>query len=158
MGETMKVEKKESKVLKFSEWSDLEGTELLQLLVQSEQIDEELHQLMIKKVPHLLKQSKLVQKQSNKTAKMAMKLSKQTKKYYLKVSKSIMKLIKNPEVSNELKLELIELLKELTVKIENCDERDKQFLSHQQLKTIGYGTMALAAIAAIYGVKAVKQD
>ncbi|MEO3111664.1 hypothetical protein ABHC34_10325, partial [Turicibacter sanguinis] len=84
--------------------------------------------------------------------------SKQTKKYYLKVSKSILKLIKNSEVSNELKVELIELLKEITLKIEKCDERDKHFLTQQQVKTFGYSTLALAGLVAIYGVKAIKKD
>lgn len=154
MSEAVKVDK----VLKFKDWNDLEGTELLQLLEQSEYLDEELHELIIKKVPNLLKQTKMVHHQSKKVAKMSLKMSKQTKKYYLKVSKSLMKLIKNPEVASELKLQLIELLKEITVKIEKCDERDKQFLSTQQAKTIGYSTLALAAMVAIYGVKAIKKD
>ena len=145
-------------ILKFKDWNDLEGTELLQLLEQSVDLDEELYELMMKKVPYLLKQTKMVHKQTYKTTKISMKLSKQTKKYYLKVSKSILKLIKNSEVSNELKVELIELLKEITLKIEKCDERDKHFLTQQHVKTFGYSTLALAGLVAIYGVKAIKKD
>lgn len=128
-------------------WSDLEGTELIELLTLSSELDSELYELALKKAPQLVKQNNKV-----------VKTSKQTKKYYYKVSKAIMKLLKNDELAHELKLELIELLKEITIKIEKCDERDKHFFGEQHKKTVSYGTMALLTVAAIYGVVANKKS
>lgn len=139
-------------------WSDLEGTELIELLTLSSDLDSELYELALKKAPQLVKQNNKVVKTSKQTVKYASKLSKQTKKYYYKVSKAIMKLLKNDELAHELKLELIELLKEITIKIEKCDERDKHFLGEQHKKTVSYGTMALLTVAAIYGVVANKKS
>lgn len=45
-----------------------------------------------------------------------------------------MKLLKRDDIAHELKLELIELLKELTIKVEKCDERDQYFFSEQHKK------------------------
>ena len=90
--------------------------------------------------------------------KQTMKSSKRTKKYYYKVSKAIMKLLKRDDIAHELKLELIELLKELTIKVEKCDERDQYFFSEQHKKTMGYGTVALFTVAAIYGVVTSKKS
>lgn len=139
-------------------WSDLEGTELIELLTLSSELDSELYELALKKAPQLVKQNNKVVKTSKQTVKYASKMSKQTKKYYYKVSKAIMKLLKNDELAHELKLELIELLKEITIKIEKCDERDKHFWGEQHKKTVSYGTMALLTVAAIYGVVANKKS
>lgn len=139
-------------------WSDLEGTELIELLTLSSELDSELYELALKKAPQLVKQNNKVVKTSKQTVKYASKMSKQTKKYYYKVSKAIMNLLKNDELAHELKLELIELLKEITIKIEKCDERDKHFLGEQHKKTVSYGTMALLTVAAIYGVVANKKS
>lgn len=139
-------------------WSDLEGTELIELLTLSSELDSELYELALKKAPQLVKQNNKVVKTSKQTVKYASKMSKQTKKYYYKVSKVIMKLLKNDELAHELKLELIELLKEIMIKIEKCDERDKHFLGEQHKKTVSYGTMALLTVAAIYGVVANKKS
>ena len=139
-------------------WSDLEGTELIELLTLSSELDSELYELALKKASQLVKQNNKVVKTSKQTVKYASKMSKQTKKYYYKVSKAIMNLLKNDELAHELKLELIELLKEITIKIEKCDERDKHFLGEQHKKTVSYGTMALLTVAAIYGVVANKKS
>lgn len=144
--------KSEINMSPIKEWKDLEGTEFLELLTSGAELDAELYELAVKKVPQLVKQSKLVLKSSHKTMKQAMKSSKRTKKYYYKVSKALIKLIKSDKVASELKVELIELLKEITVKIEACDERDKLFLNEQNKKTMRYTTVALLTVAAIYGV------
>ena len=104
--------KSEINMSPIKEWKDLEGTEFLELLISGAELDAELYELAVKKVPQLVKQSKLVLKSSHKTMKQAMKSSKRTKKYYYKVSKAIMKLLKRDDIAHELKLELIELLKE----------------------------------------------
>ena len=140
------------------EWKDIEGTEFLELLTSGAELDAELYELAVKKVPQLVKQSKLVLKSSHKTMKQTMKSSKRTKKYYYKLSKAIMKLLKRDDIAHELKLELIELLKELTIKVEKCDERDQYFFSEQHKKTMGYGTVALFTVAAIYGVVTSKKS
>lgn len=142
----------------IKEWKDLEGTEFLELLTLGADLDPELYELAVKKVPQLVKQTKLVMKTSQKTMKHAMKSSKRTKKYYYKVSKAIMKLLKRDDIAHELKLELIELLKDLTIKVEKCDECEKCFLSEQQKKTMSYGTVALLAVAAVYGVVTSKKS
>ena len=63
-----------------------------------------------------------------------------------------MKLIKRDDVAQEFKLELIELLKELTIKMEGCDQQGQAALVERHKKTMGYGTLALMTIAAVYGV------
>lgn len=150
--------KSEIMIPSIKEWKDLEGTELLELLASGAELDPELYELAVKKVPQLVKQTKFVLKSSHKTMKKAMKSSKRTKKYYYKVSKAIMKLLKRDDIAHELKLELIELLKELTIKVEKCDERDRYFLSEQHKKTMSYGTVALFTVAAIYGVVTSKKS
>lgn len=139
-------------------WADLDGTDVMELLTLSSELDSELYELALKKVPQLVKQHQRVVKTSNKSMKYALKTSKQTKKYYYKVSKAIMKLVKRDEVAHDLKLELIELLKEMTIKIEKCDERETHFFSEQYKKTVSYGTIALVTVAAIYGVVANKKS
>ena len=122
------------------EWKELEESELWELLTQLREVDPELYEDAVQRIPYLVKQNKLVFKSTQKTVKQLTKSAKQTKKYYYKLSKAIMKLIKRDDVAQELKLELIELLKELTIKMEG----------HK--KTMGYGTLALMTIAAVYGV------
>ena len=144
--------KSEINMSPIKEWKDLEGTEFLELLTSGAELDAELYELAVKKVPQLVKQSKLVLKSSHKTMKQTMKSSKRTKKYYYKVSKAIMKLLKRDDIAHELKLEL------LTIKVEKCDERDQYFFSEQHKKTMGYGTVALFTVAAIYGVVTSKKS
>lgn len=136
----------------IKEWKDLENTELMDLLAIGADIDPEFYQITMKKIPKLNKQVHTVAKINYKTVKQTLKASKRTKKYYYKVSKALMKLIKSDQVASELKVELIELLKEITIKIEACDERDKLFLNEQNKKTMRYTTVALLTVAAIYGV------
>ena len=136
----------------IKEWKDLENTELMDLLAIGADIDPEFYQIAMKKIPKLNKQVHTVAKINYKTVKQTLKASKRTKKYYYKVSKALIKLIKSDKVASELKVELIELLKEITVKIEACDERDKLFLNEQNKKTMRYTTVALLTVAAIYGV------
>ena len=158
MSETIMQESENQKIVKFASWSELEQTELLDLLALSNEVDPEFYEMVLKQVPIITKEAKKLRKSVQKNAKMAMKLSKSSKKYYYKVSKSILKLLKQDEISPELKLELIDFLKEITLKIEKADERDKKFYNQQQSKTIGYSTLALLAIGAIYGVKVIKKD
>lgn len=144
--------KSEGGTTPIKEWKDLENTELVELLAIGADIDPEFYQMAMKKVPKLNKQVETVVKVNHKTIKQTLKASKKTKKYYYKVSKALMKLIKHDEVANELKVELIELLKEITIKMEACDERDKLFLNEQNKKNVRYTTVALLTVAAIYGV------
>lgn len=158
MSEKIAQESKKQKIVKVASWSELEQTELLDLLALSSEIDPEFYEMVLKRVPFLMKETKKLRKSVQKNTKMAMKLSKSSKKYYYKISKSILKLLHQDGISPELKLELIDLLKETTLKMEKADERDKTFFNHQQTKTVGYSTLALLAIGAIYGVKAIKKD
>lgn len=158
MSEKIIQEFENQKIVKFVSWSELEQTELLDLLALSSEIDPEFYEVALKRVPFLMKETKKLHKSVRKNSKRVMKLSKSSKKYYYKISKCILKLLNQNEISPELKLELINLLKEMTLKIEKADERDKTFYNHQQAKTVGYSTLALLAIGAIYGVKAIKKD
>lgn len=158
MSEKVSNEFESQKVVQFNEWCDSAETELLELLSLSSDLDPELYEIALKRAPLIMKETKKMRKNARKNAKMAMKLSRSTKKYYLKVSKSIVKLIKNDEVTDDLKAELVALLKEISFKVERADERDKQFFSEQQSKTVGYSALALLAVAALYGVKAIKKD
>ena len=134
------------------EWKELEESELWELLTQLREVDPELYEDAVQRIPYLVKQNKLVCKSTQKTVKQLTKSAKQTKKYYYKLSKAIMKLIKRDDVAQELKLELIELLKELTIKMEGCDQQGQAALVERHKKTMGYGTLALMTIAAVYGV------
>lgn len=158
MSEKIMQESENQKIVKFAGGSELEQTELLDLLSLSSEIDPEFYERALKRVPFIIKEAQKLRKNVQKNAKMAMKLSKSSKKYYYKVSKSILKLLKHDEISPELKLELIEVLKEMTLKIEKADERDKTFYNQQQTKTVRYSTLALLVIGTIYGVKAIKKD
>ena len=139
-------------------WQELEEQELLELLTQLQEVDPALYQEAVSRIPYLVKQNKIVLKSTHKTMKQVAKSSKQTKKYYYKLSKAIMKLIKREDVAQELKLELIELLKELTIKLEACDKRNQLALTERHKKTMGYGTLALMTVAAVYGVVTQKKS
>ena len=65
--------KSEINMSPIKEWKDLEGTEFLELLTSGAELDAELYELAVKKVPQLVKQSKLVLKSSHKTMKQTMK-------------------------------------------------------------------------------------
>lgn len=158
MSQKVNSEVENQKVVKLHQWSDLEDSELLELLALSSDIDPEFYQVAIKQAPLMMKETKKARKNTYKNAKLAMKLSRSTKKYYLKVSKAILKLLKNNEIADELKGELLILLKEITLKMEQADIRDKEFLASHQSKTIGYSALALLAVAALYGVKAIQKD
>lgn len=158
MSQKVNSEVENQKVVKLHPWSDLEDSGLLQLLALSSDIDPELYQVAIKQAPLMMKETKKARKNDYKNAKLAMKLSRSTQKYYLKVSKAILKLLKNNEIADELKGELLILLKEITLKMEQADIRDKEFFSSHQSKTIGYSTLALLTVAALYGVKAIQKD
>lgn len=158
MSEKITQESKNQKIVKITSSSELEQTELLDLLALSNEMDPEFYEMVLKRVPFLMKETKKLRKSVYKNTKMAMKLSKSSKKYYYKISKSILKLLSQDGISPELKLELIDLLKETTFKMEKADERDKTFFNHQQTKTVEYSTLALLVIGAIYGVKAIRKD
>lgn len=158
MSQKVNSEVENQKVVKLHQWSDLAESELFDLLSLSNDIDPEFYQVAIKRVPLMLKESKRARKNTYKNSKLAMKLSHSTKKYYLKVSKSILKLLKNNEVSDELKGELLLLLKEITLKMDEADIRDKEFFANQQTKTMGYSALALLAVATLFGVKAIQKD
>ena len=84
------------------EWKELEESELWELLTQLREVDPELYEDAVQRIPYLVKQNKLVFKSTQKTVKQLTKSAKQTKKYYYKLSKAIMKLIKRDDVAQEL--------------------------------------------------------
>ncbi len=158
MEKVIGYQKSEIKDKSLNSSANLEEIAYMDLLTSISQLDSNPNELALKKVPKLLKQTKQVLKTNQKTVKQTSKLSKQTKKYYYKVSKAIIKLLKKDELPQELKLELIKLLNEITLKIEACDERDKYFFGEQHKKTISYGSVAFLTLAAIYGVVASKKS
>ncbi|MGL4337861.1 MAG: hypothetical protein ACRCST_13290 [Turicibacter sp.] len=137
--------------------TEYEVSELLTMLDDIEGMDEALYQKLIKRLSQLTKQSKLMHKSSKQHLKSAKKLSLANKKYYYKLSKQLIKLIKDEHISDELKNEFTQMLREINTFVDQADQRDKEFLSTQHKKAISYGGLLVVTLAAIYGVKTSKK-
>ena len=61
------------------EWKELEESELWELLTQLREVDPELYEDAVQRIPYLVKQNKLVFKSTQKTVKQLTKSAKQTK-------------------------------------------------------------------------------
>lgn len=140
----------------LKDYAEAELVELMGMIEEVEGIDKELYNKILKRISHLTKQSKMVHKNSRRQIKVAKKLSLSNKKCYYKISKKIIKLLKDDSISEEIKIELTKILREVISYLDVADIRDKEFLNTTHKKVLSYGGVMLVTVAAIYGVKTKK--
>lgn len=157
MGKKYYDEEGLKKALQIKDWRNLTKDKVLKLIQMSPDIDKEVYLKLLDQVPHLVEETRLVIQAAKDTIEVSKTLSIENKKYYMNVSNKILELIDSEKLSDELKKELISLIKIIADYMDKADIRDKTFLSEQLAKIWEYAGKALLVLTAIFGVKFIIQ-
>ncbi len=153
MGKKILTEEELKKKLKISDWRNLSKEKVMQLIQMSPNIDKEVFLKILEQVPHLVDETKVIINAFKESIDASKSMSIETKKYYTTVSNRILDLLESDKLSDELKIELKDLLVLIANKMDDLDNRDKVFMSAQLSKFWEYSSKALLVFATIFGVK-----
>jgi hypothetical protein len=153
MSEKYKTEEDIKKLLHIEDWRNLTKEKVLKLIQMSPDIDKEVYLKILDQVPNFIEETKVVIQAVKDAVEASKTLSLENKKYYINISNKIMELLGSENLSDELKKELIGLLKIMADYMDKADTRDKEFLVTQLDKLWDYGKGALMILAAVFGVK-----
>ena len=131
--------------------------QLMTLIQPIQEMDEDLYEVLLKQTQKLQSHNcsqKVIQKaplKANTT------LSKRHKKYLYKMAKRLTKLVKQNDVSDEIKLEALAIVRVIMSYLDEADSRDKTFISEHTKQLVGVSSLALVMIATLYGIKVNKK-
>ncbi len=157
MGKKYYDEEGLKKALQIKDWRNLTKDKVLKIIQMSPDIDKDLYLKLLDQVPHLVEETRLVIQAAKDTIEVSKVLSLENKKYYINISNKILELIDSEKLSDELKKELISLIKIIADYMDKADIRDKSFLGEQLGRMWEYAGKALLLLAAIFGVKFIAQ-
>ncbi len=127
--------------------------QLMALVEQLEPMDEASYEQFNQQLKKMKKQWAKPVMRHEASIKSNAKLSKRHKKQLYKLAKQLIKLVKDPKVSEAIKFEALEMVKQITSYLDVADERDKHFLSTHIKQVIGFSSATLVVLSALYGAK-----
>lgn len=141
------------KALNINSFREINKEKVFELIQMSGNIDKEVYMKIIEQIPNFVVIIKEFTTNALQVIEASKTLSSKTKESLNEISRNINELLKKDTLDKEEKLQLIELLGKIVDKIDGCDERDKSHFREILKEILGFGKVAVFALAAILGVK-----
>lgn len=139
--------------LQINDWRGLSKEEVIQLMQIAPEIDKDVVLKILDQVPHFVEETKIIVNAFKESIEASKSMSDSTKQYYTEISKKALDLLDSENISEELKLELLDLVSKIAEKIEKLDSKDREFMNMHLNKLWEYAGKGILFFAAIFGVK-----